>query len=359
VKKIYIFTLHRTLNVGAVLQAYALKATLENLCEHKIEIVDYFNDTINSRDYKLLSTYNFKVAVRTFVTFPFNYVKKRKFVQFINKYLIAANQTKYDKNNVKTIEDYDLFIAGSDQVWNFEITGKDSTFFLDFVSDKNKKASYAASFGFESNFIENKEPFINYLKDFKEISLRENIGYDEIASRIMRPHIHLDPALLPDASEWLRFTENIGEKYILVYNILPPNNLYEHAKKLSRQKNIKMLEISGLRAFFRNCGSRKIMTASPEEFLSLVANAEYVFTTSFHGTVFSILFKKRFFTELNCKGKYNHRVENLLKILGLEDRAIENFNGDYDKETDWEAVDQKLNAERQKSFDYLKRITDI
>ena len=371
-KNITILTFQRAKNYGAVLQAFALKTALRSICEHNVEILDYdfvvagMNDNLKNH-YKKRGKVKFiififiKIIEKFLGTLFINSIKKReiKITSFIDKYLINPNQKRYNIGNVKTI-DSDLYIVGSDQVWNYSIAGGDKTFFLEFVPEKSKKFSYAASFGFEDVFLKYKKECIDLLRNFEGISLREPIGYDVLSKEIKEPFIHIDPTLLLDASVWSGFTADTGEKYILVYNVIPPNKLYKAAKETAKKKRLKMIEItSGFSSFILNPKSKKLLDKSPEEFVSLIANAEYVFTTSFHGTTFSVLFKKKFFTELNCNNYYNHRVENLLNLLGLEERAIDNCGGDFSKEINWDSVDGKLNAERKKSFDYLAKITNI
>ena len=355
-KKIGVITINRCLNFGTVLQSYAIKKKLCQICDSSnIEIIDYVNKKINGNDYKLIDFSSIRSILKSVFYIFFKLVKKHRFNRFIKRYILDSGSITYSKKTIMNINSHDLYIAGSDQIWNYNITGNDATYFLNFTS--SPKASYASSFGFDDIFDINKEEYLRYLKDFNEISLREPIGYDLIFAKIKTPHIHIDPTLLLNELEWKKFVKIKNKKYILIYNVLIQNKIYEKAKILSRQKKIKIIELNG--GLLRNPTFIKKISDSPEDFLSFIANAEYVFTTSFHGTVFSILFKRRFFAELNCVGKYNHRVENLLSILGLQDRAIENFNGDFDKEINWVSVEEKLNIERQKSFDYLKRITDI
>ena len=360
-KRISIITFYNVFNFGAVLQAYALKTAINSIKDCNAEIVDYRNERL-IRAFKLFDFSSIKNIVRSILFFPAAVIWKRKLICFINKYILKPDQKAYERNNIAEDKDTDIYIAGSDQIWRHELSYGDKTYFLDFVSDKKKKHSYAASFGQKDVFYENEDEFLELLSQFNEISLREPIGYEEISKNIKPPYIHIDPVLLLKAEEWRKLLPNQAEKskYILIYDVICPRNLNDHSIKLSGSKKIKRLAlITGLRVLKRNILRNKTCIASPQEFISYIANAEYVFTTSFHGVVFSILFRKKFFTELNCKNEYNHRVENLLNILGLRDRAIENFNGDFDKEIDWEQVEKKLDAERGKSFDYLKRITDM
>ena len=349
------------MNFGSVLQAYALKTKLQCCVgSGEVEIIDYVNKLINRNDYNLISFCNMKRLLNAFLLLPFKIVKRLKFSRFMSKYLFVPRSIKYYRKTIKYIDGkYDLYIVGSDQVWNFTITGGDTTYLLDFVSDECKKISYASSFGFEDVFASNRQVYLQYLRSFREISLREEIGYGVLVDEAMKPHIHIDPTFLLDRTEWLKFVKKSNEEYILFYNILRPNKLYNYAKKLSEQENTRILEIdAGITSFVRFPGSKKVFAASVEDILSSIANAKYIFTTSFHGAAFSVIFNKKFFTELNCIGHYNYRVDNLLKTLGLEDRTIENFNGDFDREVNWVSIEKRIKAEQVKSLEYLRGVTD-
>ena len=358
-KKIAIITFHRAHNYGAVLQSYALKRAINSIDGCDAEIVDYLNVEWAGWHRKLIDLTFIKHIMKSFFLFPFFKRKNRVFSNFINAYLVGESQKKYDSKIIIEYGDADLFIAGSDQIWNHAIKGSDNTYFLNFVAEKSKKYSYAASFGDEEGFYANEGECISHLSTFAEVSLREPIGYRELTKQIGKPHVHIDPTLLLSAGEWRDFAKNreMGEKYILFYTVFPPDKLGEYAKFLSRQLKLKVLVLpAGARSLLKKPFCKKIPVASPCEFVSIIANAEYVFTTSFHGVAFSILFRRKFFTELKNKGKLNCRVDNLLKLFELKDRAIEYFNGDFNKGIDWEAVEAKLSDERKKSFDYLERI---
>ena len=363
-KKIGIMTFPYTTNCGAMLQAYALKMALTKVRDNKFEIVimNYQNDFMR-KYYRLISIRSVESLIASMAMLPQNVIKKHRYKKFAVEHLFGADNYKPIKSAKMLFETLDLVIVGSDQIWNYKITGGDKSFFLDFILDKSKKYSYAASFGYEDNFDASKDEFLELLSGFDGVSLREPIGYEEISKQARCVHIHIDPTLLLTADEWLKISpkNREDEKYILVYNVLVPTiEQMRKIKELSERSKMKILVLpTGIRGWLSNVRGRRVPIFSPHDFPSLIANAEYIFTTSFHGVAFSIIFRRKFLTELNCKENYNYRVEHLLKTLGLEDRAIENFGGDFDATIDWEAVEEKLNTERQKSLEYLCGATDI
>ena len=136
----------------------------------------------------------------------------------------------------------------------------------------------------------------------------------------------------------------INEDYILLYCILETNSLIQFVRELSKKTGMKVFSISNHRAYKEFIQLKKL---SVEEFLGWVNGAAFVATTSFHGTVFSIINHKSFVTEYNTKGNYNYRVQHLLQILNLEDREIDHERFVWNAEIDWKAVDKNLTKERQ------------
>ena len=187
--------------------------------------------------------------------------------------------------------------------------------------------------------------------------MRETIGARELQEMGKSFVISVDPTLLLDSQKWRQIAKKpkLKEKFILIYTVLPPKNLFDFARELAKKTGLKIFYLTASVRIYN--GIKKISGFSPEEFLGLFANAEYIFTTSFHGTAFSILFHKRFFVELDNGKRHNDRVDNLLSTLNLHDR---NLSGkalaDYDHAVDWDSVDAKLEIEKQKSFKYLKSI---
>lgn len=355
--KIGIITFHRAINYGAVLQAYALKRKIEELGA-AASVIDYINPK-DEKGYKLIQTSNLKSFVSSLLKYVFRKKKDIKFINFRNKYLDLTSEIKTKETLQSLNNQFDIFITGSDQVWNYNITGGDMSYLLDFANI-GKRNSYAASFGVVNIEEKYKKRYSDLLNSFTNIAVRENAG-----AKIIREICHkkvpvvLDPTLLLDEVEWEKIAKPYKEdKYILIYLLEPSKEIYKMAEKLAEGFNLKIIVISvDFRSYKFSKKYNCVLTAGPEEFLGLFMNAEYVLTNSFHGTVFSIIFNKKLIVDyLKDKGR-NTRLENILHLFNLENRVLKNDN--YSmlcKDINYENVNVILNNERKKSINYLKKV---
>lgn len=360
--KIGIITFHKACNYGAVLQAYALQTKLKKMFwEYDVEIIDYYCPAIEDRTspFYYIKDGNFiKNVLRYMYLFIPKYKRYKKFNEFREKYL-SATRIRYDIENINRVSDDFLAVfVGSDQVWNINATKGDRNYFLEPLSDRVLKCSYAASFGFEEVVKEHYDEILSMVKKFNYISVRESIGIDDLFNKNnIKATVNVDPTMLLERKEWDELivdVEKMPKKgYILLYCVLKTNRLVNYAKNLSEKTGLQVYSISNQREFsefkqIKNCGV--------EEFISLVKNANYVLTTSFHGTVFSILYHKKFVTEIDTWLSRNTRVENLLETLDMKSRTIENSKFDIDSEIRWDAVEAKLKACVKNAENYLNTI---
>ena len=328
---IKIITLHCPLNYGAALQAYALKTYLRAIGQDA-ELIDYRPDYIVD---KQKYTYVGKKSIAKnviakcayiFAKFPSRYKIKHNFSIFMKKELCKGD------NIYRSIEDLrrdipqaDVFFTGSDQIWNTQMeNGWDDAYFLSFVS-KGKKCSYAASMAKSSVLTsEEEQRFKQKLEDFDMISVRE-----ENAKNILQPLVRqeirwvLDPVFLLSESKWKMMADKAEEKvteqkYILIYPMGDGLNVISTAQKLSKETGLPIYSISKT---IRSQGvTRQFNGYTPYEFLHLIQNAQYVVTNSFHGTSFSIIFKKNFWA---CSiGNTSSRITSLLQSLDLSHRFL-------------------------------------
>lgn len=360
-KKIGIITFHKACNYGAVLQAYALQNVLQKNCnEYDVEIIDYYCPAIEDRT-KMFYFIKDGSVVKNILRFLYQFVPKMKkimrFKEFRKKFFKLTKQ-KYNKYNINDISDeYEIIFTGSDQVWNYKSTGEDKNYFLQFANKSTIKCSYAASFGFENIISEYKNEILRMIDDFEFVSLRENIGLDLLREKLcISPNVNVDPTLLLTKEEWEDVEEEVrvSGEYILLYCILKTNNLIEYTRNLSRNTGLKVYSIGNHRDYKEFI---QLKSVSVGEFLKLIKNAKYVVTTSFHGTVFSILYHKQFVTELNTKGAYNSRVEYLLNLVNLNERDILKLSDNIDDRVNWDNVEENLNkcrSDAKKYFDMIK-----
>lgn len=358
-------TFHKAVNYGAILQTYALQHSILNLKVDN-EIINYDCKLI-SDEYKLINTKSIKTFIKSIMAFKMFYCKRKKFESFIRKYIVLTKPV-----NKKILESeefnnkYDFFITGSDQVWNYEITNLDDAYFLNFVKDEKKIKSYAASFGANSIPEELRSIYIKYLKRFSNLLVREKTGKNIIHGLIdKKVNTVLDPVLLLDKNEWNKIAsktkfDDIKDKYILVYMETPYIKLF--AENLSAKYKIPIFNIADLILKKKNKIGNTESELGPEDFINIIKNARFIITASFHAVVFSIIYNKDFFINNVDKMKENRssRQKDLLDLLGIKDREIFNHDDDTDfSSIDWNDVNKKLEIERNKSLNELKKILGV
>lgn len=356
--KIGILTFINTLNYGAVLQAYALQEKIKNF-GYEAEIIQYTNETILNKE----KGNSFKAMLNPRKIFKKLMMgsgikrKEKAFNEYEKEHIISGY--KFDGNNIIEINKYyDKFITGSDQVWNMDIIHNDWHFYLDFVDNPNKKISYAPSFGNIKFPVECKKKAGALLNDFSKLSVREASGKKLIKELTGKEAtVVVDPTLLLTKQEWeskIRFVPKM-EHYILVY--------FPHNKKLVFDFVEKLKSKTGLPVVYLSISPRKqsgthtIYDASPDEFLGWIKNADYVVTGSFHGTAFSINLEKQFFYEPLSKNGIEGRIDNIIRLTGIQNRCISDTK--LDDIIDYELVREKLNKIRNDSAMWLKNSLEV
>lgn len=354
--KIGILTFHRAVNYGAVLQAYALQKFM-NTKGIETEVIDYYNKKINKEycPFKLELRHP-KRNLYNLIMFKERYKRKKKFYTFINKYIRLSGK-KYSKKNIASVDNqYSKICVGSDQVWNLELSGNDTTYLLDFCH-KASRYSYAASIGKMQIGGEEKEIFRENLEKYKAISLREKTAENCLKNIVNKDmQIVVDPTMLLTKKEWEEVSINpqIKEKYILVYKITESKS-FEYALKLSKKKGIKVVVLQAPHRHISTqfCARRY---DSPEEWIGWIKNAEYVVTDSFHATVFSIIFEKKFVAMegYNSGGHKNERISNLLNTLELQSKSLVDIDLErIDEQIEYTEVKRKLDKVIDKSEKYV------
>lgn len=361
---------------GAQLQAYALMQAIRHLGSD-CEIIDYVRkDTLEGSSIfqKGLSPKGLLRNLNSLVHYPSKKRRYDRFNAFIEKHMDLGEAVYRSPGELEANPPVcDRFVCGSDQVWNPAIYSEkdfDPAFFLTFT-DKPKIA-YAPSFGIASIPEGRQQALRSYLEDFDSLSVREREGAaiireltgDEVP-------VVLDPTLLLDDAAWSKVARvpKAGRKpYLLCYFVTDARPYFSRIEALARQTGLEPLWLSGNRHAPK--GFRKIQDAGPEEFLGLVKGASLVCTNSFHGTVFSILFKREFYCFSNLykyaepasgTGSLNSRVGTLLDGLGLISRYIASPEAQEKGPSmapmadpiDYHAVEESLGKARQASLAYL------
>lgn len=354
-KKVGVITFHNYDNYGAILQSYALQKRLKELGTEP-EIIDYRCDYI-SNPFKLVNLK--KKGIFNYIYGAIGHIcyipRRRKCNKFRNhmKYSEPVFQGKMGK----VADKYDIYMAGSDQIWDYKLTNFDRTYFLDFVSEGKKKCSYAASIGEHLPPQEYQKEYSELLKDFDEILVRESYGADVVEKLTgKKPACACDPTLLLTAEEWKKLLVEPKKKgkYILVYQLGINKEIVEFTRRLQKKTGYKVVYIPFPLVGLLKCSCK--VAIGPAEWMGLFKNAEYVISDSFHGVVFSLLFNRPFFTKVDGHHK-NRRVEELLKLIHLTDRTITSVSDEkLTEKIDFTYANQQLEKLRQDSFEQLKRI---
>lgn len=361
--KIAIITMHRVLNYGSALQAYALQNTLLKL--------GYDNELINYVFLKQKKTslkehfYYLVCALREF--FRGNPIKNKRnrFNSFYCRYFKETSRVFYSENDLKEIGDmYDCYITGSDQVWNPIHIVDDTSYLLSFVNSEKKKISYASSFSVTSLPDKEKNVFRKYLRQYTSISVREFSGVKIVKDLLgVIPSVTCDPTLLVDEKSWRSIIPStpllVKGKYILVYILKYAYNPFPYINEIiddiAHRMGIPVVSIDTPYGLTINSKITNIRDAGPLEFLSLFLNASFVITTSFHGTAFSLNFKKNFISVVSDDDKFDTRMRDLLKIVGAEDRmVIYNNYKTISTFVDYKDISLKLDVFKRKSLDFLE-----
>lgn len=234
----------------------------------------------------------------------------------------------------------DVFIAGSDQIWNpLFNNGRDPSFFLQF--GQGKKVSYAASFGVSSLSSADSVNMRRWLSSFDKISVREKTGLKLLEELGIKGSVQVpDPVFLLTKEYWEKLASSkIGnEKFVLVYNLGPlMQDIKECAQQLAHHHGLKIVAVEELANI--SYADMRITDAGPCEFIELFTKASYVVTNSFHATSFSILFNIPFFSYI--KNATSSRITDLLKSCGLEARLN---SKDLNTDIDWYEVNAKVAA---------------
>lgn len=348
-----ILTFHNADNYGAVLQCYALQEALVSL-GHDVSIIDYCNNFVESC-YKVTPISHFiRCFIHTFKTEPWmkdqinRRIKKRKFKRFRTNYLnINPRQNDQDIPQI-----YDTYIIGSDQVWNECCTNEfDPIYFGNFNKPQNSKIyGYAIS----ANQDTLNSLGINNLKTiasrFEKLSFREQkFQYQFNNLTNIEARIDIDPTLLHNKEFWDNLTNNkfSRDKYVLVYellkNPLDKDAITRKATEFANKHGLSIIDISK-------------SNYSVNEFVSLFKYATCVFTTSFHATVFALIFNRPLYS-FKLNSVRDERYVNLLTEVNAQN-AIAEFTDEPDEFPDinYQIINAKIEEMRQKSIDYLKSI---
>lgn len=361
-KKVKILTFHNAENYGATLQAYALKETLKKL-ETEPSFINYIDKNI-LKDYILIRTNSLKSFFSSIFYWPRNLKRKMNFRKFINKYLDGNTKPYFNKEEIECdVNGEEVYIAGSDQIFNPNLTGGLSDIYtLNFGDNNITKIVYGASVGNEESIEKNENDFSSKLQSINMLSVRESNLIESLKSvtgKVIEKV--LDPTLLLEKKEWdnlileNKVKQLYNEKYILVYTLFENKEITKITNYLSEKTGYKVIHFRKYNTYKKQKCS--LYTKGPADFVNAFKNSEYVITNSFHGLVFSIIFERKFYAVM--PNERAGRLKDLITVLGLEKRAVQNIsdilNKDIDETIDFTNAKNTIDNEKQKSIEYLKK----
>ncbi len=329
--KLGIITMYyKSKNYGGVLQAYALAEYLRNK-GFDVEQICYKKTSENAlQPAKLSFRARISGLAQKFLMLSINSgleERNKNFDAFTES--IPHSEAVYtDANIIEANKVYDTFITGSDQVWN--PIYYNPAYFLDFADENKKCLSYAASIANGKLTDEQKEVFKRHFEKYSAISLRENDG-DVIQDLTDIPvKWVLDPTMLLTKDEWDKVCapKMINEKYLFCYFLGRNEVERQIATEFAKKNHLKLVTIPHLMGSFersdKGFGDQQILSASPQEFISLIKNAEFVFTDSFHATSFSNIYDKEYFVfqRSGFKGM-SSRIYSVCSLFGTQLRFLD------------------------------------
>lgn len=357
-KKILIVTLQGD-NIGNRLQNYALQTILERFgCESYTAITGLHEFELYRSKFKfLMQVFLGRLGIKKYEKYFNRFKRIKKYRKFNKKYIHNMVKTGYNEAFKEEWQFIDYAISGSDQVWHrWSSNDKELRYFyLEFLP-KDKRVSYAPSFGFDEFPKRDVNLHFYGINNIKHLSCREQSGAELIKQLTNRnAKLVLDPTLLITKDEWIRIEKKpiwLQEEnhYVLTYFLGDKKEYLKSISKFTKENNLKIVE-----AYNPEIVNSQLIT--PDEFIYLIDNADFVCTDSFHATVFSLIFRKKFLSfKRNDYGmnKMFDRIENIQNIFGVN-RV---YNGDIyklEEEININPIDKYIDI----SLDYIRQSLDI
>lgn len=392
--RIGIITVQRAPNYGAMLQCYALQQYLIKR-GYECEVIDLLRpdhtEYISSAykpyalEKKTFSVVAFINKLRKNIGFyllgyaykkrKFSKTYKRELQHKIEMFNSFNDEMLYSKKycSIQELYDsppvYDVYMTGSDQLWNPTQPYCVEPYFLTFVINGGKKVSYATSIGVSVIPEAIRDSYLSWLSDYDLISVREQNAVDLLSPKLSKEIVRLiDPTFLLKPSEWLNIADEsllvCKEKYLFYFTIGFYSDLHQYLKKYCKKNNLKLVYIvhgSSDSPCNNEIHEIGLIDVSPKQWLGLIRNAEKVVTDSFHGSVFSILFKKNFISYIDSSNTRGSRIENLLALFNLENqlfRTGEEPNW-LEEDLNYDVVFEKIKKEKKRAELFINKINEL
>ena len=315
--KICTITCQNAYNYGARLQTYALARYLQQQ-GHEVEVIDYRPEYMRG-EVKVLfwPGLSIKQWGKLILQLPDRLRAKRRqpyFDNFSKEYIPLTKRIYWSIDELRAdAPKADLYIAGSDQIWNTEFrNGTDPGYYLDFGDQSVRRISYAASFATESIQPSAHEFVQSNLARFDAISVREHSAIALLESLGYKGTEVLDPVFLLPKEEWEQMADDTGkgEKYLLVYDFMNSPIIRKEAERIAAAQNLKIYTIGDKRLRYAD---KNFVYATPQTFLALIRNASHIVSNSFHGTASAMIFGIPY-SVINREDGLNIRMQDLVRL---------------------------------------------
>lgn len=372
--KVGVVTFFKNNNYGSVLQCYALQQVLKELGVQPVAL----NQQERGLSWKWKKLFRVLCLGFGIVRYPkrcknvFKSAKesrrscaelsvqtRKAFDEFVDSTIIYKDQSF---SGLKKSKEYSFFISGSDQVWGTSGYFLNPFMFLRFAP-KEKRYAYAASFGADDCPIWYEKKVKKYINEYERVSVREQAGVHITRTMGINARLDIDPTMLLGATQWRKISAAFNDKNCLfAYFLNEPSDLaIEHINKIIEKDEIERVVIAPYRFDKMNKINSQVQYSelSPNEFLGVVDGAKIVCTDSFHGAVFSIIFRKRFYSyyrQYTHGVSQNNRIETLLKSFSLQNQLI--VDGNSFGNPDYSSIDLVLQKSSDYAVDFLRGIIE-
>ena len=356
--KVGIITYHCSNNYGAQLQAYALRRVIQKL-GHKAEVLDC--NTVGKGKiftWSLHSLRAFLGSLRNNILSLVSERERHRLFHDFSQTMIGLSKPCLTKRELdEKSRCYDFMITGSDQVWHPQICEGQTCFFLDLPIKGEQKISYAPSFGVPDYNADEVNRYMPFIKGIKHLSVREEQGRKIIKKYTGRDaKLVLDPTMLLTYEEWDDIAISPKYKdYLFYFTILDePDGADDMVRRMAKERGLKIVRIGGVRDIAKP-GFINARASGPREFLGLIRGASFIVTSSFHGSVFSILYEKEFLSICNNNNR-NSRLETLMSNLGLSNylvHDVQTYSIQSYQCIDYNNVNKTLHRLREDSMSFL------
>ena len=376
-KRVGIITIQKSeVNYGASLQCYALWHYIKEITGF-CQVIDLLRPC--HQGYVKSPSFGEKIPPSSFkrslkkilVSKLFMNFDNKNFIKRISKFNLFNSKIDYSRlyRSVEELYDnppeYDIYITGSDQVWNPLMPFINDPYFLTFTKKGSILSSYASSFGIDTLDELHKKTYRDWLKSYTYISVRENSGADIVEEIIeTRPKVTLDPVFLLNVDQWTKvmtrpYDFNL-KSFVFLYLLNFDEIIFNNACSISRKRGLPLIVVLSEKKSLPTSFAMQLVDVGPSEWLWLIKNADMVITNSFHGTAFSIIFRKAMAVFVRGGVATNSRILTLLELFQLKDHLFEISHFSADKAVDYSIISNRLdylyNAAREESISYLNTV---